>query len=133
MAHRKRLNRVNKKFTKLCFSMLLLLLTVLLLSYLSANQLPAQLKKKETTRLGGDQQVVSQYRGLLAFEQQTFSPMLPSSVDQPGLPRGKKMTFPQAAMASDLYQKIGFWILFSVAIFWIVERHFIPVKTANYR
>ncbi|HEY7864605.1 MAG TPA: hypothetical protein VIC51_01220 [Psychromonas sp.] len=127
MAYFKLLNTSNKKLSKQLFRKSLLLFIVLLSGHSSGNQLPAQV------RLGLDQPLVTQSTSLLALEHKT-SPMLESHDNQQikkSLLQENTMTLPQAGMASDLYQKIGFWMLLCAAIFWIAERHFINVKTDN--
>lgn len=134
MAHFKRPDTSNKNLTQPLFRMYLLLFIVLLSSHLSGNELPAQVKQEKITRLGLDLQIVTRYKSLLAVDQNRASPILQKSINQQvktSLPQGKTMTLPQTGMASDLYQKVGFWMLLFAATFWIVERHFINVKTDN--
>jgi hypothetical protein len=119
MAHCKGLNTSNKLLFRVC----LLLFMVLLSSHLSGNELSAQHKQ----RLG----LATQYTGFSTIDQNRSSPILESKVKN-NLPQGNIMRLPQAGTANDLYKKIGFWMLFFAAIFWIIERHFIKVKTENY-
>ena len=133
MAYFKLLNTSNKKLSKQLFRKSLLLFIVLLSGHSSGNELPAQVWQEETARLGLDQPLVTQSTSLLALGHKT-SPMLESHDNQQikkSLPQENTMTLPQAGMASDLYQKIGFWMLLFAAIFWIVERHFINLKADN--
>lgn len=127
MAYFKLLNTSNKKV----FRMPLLLFMVLLSGHLSGNELPAPLKSEQITRLEINQQRVIQYRNLLAIDQKQFHPILESRVNQAFKKQGNIMTLPQTGMASDLYKKIGFWILLFAVIFWIIERHFIHIKRYN--
>lgn len=126
MAHFKGFTTTNNLLSRKT----LLLFMVLLSGHLPGNELPAQLHDK-ITRPASDQQVVIRYRNFLAVDQQQFHPILESRVNQPLKKPENAMVLPQAGMASDLYKKIGFWMLLLAALFWIIERHFMPVKTDN--
>ena len=135
MAHFKLPDTNNKNITKQLFRVPLLLFIILLSSHLSGNELPGQMQQEKIIRLGSDQQIVSQYATVFASDQQRSSPILESDVNQQikrSLPQGNISSLPQTALVSDLYQKVGFWMILFAAIFWIIERHFINDKTDNH-
>ncbi len=85
------------------------------------------LRQEKITRLGLDFHIVTRHTSLLAVEQKVTRPALQSSSDQQiktPLPQGNTMRLPQTGMASDLYKKIGFWLLLCAALCWLIERHF---------
>jgi len=128
-------NTNNKNTTKQLFRMPLLFFIVLLSSHLSGNELPAQMQQENIIRLGSDQKIVTQYATVPGIDQKISSPILQSGVNQQikrSLPQRNTMPLIQSGIASDLYQKIGFWMILFAAIFWIIERHFINDTTDNY-